>query len=77
MTMFSASCVIILGLLVPYGASVNVGCCTGVLSAVARRVDLLGADLGVGMLYCMSVECPVVTLIGGTTPGVFLQVFLQ
>ena len=75
-TVFSASCVMILGLLVSYGAGVNIGCCTGVLSAVARCVDLLGADFGVGMLYWMSVECPVVGMIGSTAPGVLLQVFL-
>jgi len=41
----------ILGLLVPYGAEVNVGCFGGVTSAMVIRGDLLGADLGVGMLY--------------------------
>ena len=75
-TMCSASCVMILGLLVPYGAGVNVGCCGGVTSLMVIRGDLLGAAFGVGMLYWTKLESHAVGLIGRTAPGVLLWVFL-
>ena len=75
MTMFSASYVMILGFLVPYGAGVNVGCRDGVTSVMEIRGDLLGADLGTGMLYWTKLESHAVGLIGGTVPGVLLRVF--
>ena len=76
--MFSASCVMIFGLLVPYGAGVNVGCCVGVTSArVIRGGDLLGAAFGVGMLYWTKLESHAVGFIGGTAPRVLLRVFLR
>ena len=74
--MFSASCVMILGLLVLYGARVNVDRCGGVVSVMAIRGDLLGADLVVGMVYWTKLESHAVSLIGGTAPGVLLC-FLQ
>ena len=61
----------------PYGAGVNVGCCGGVTSVMAIHCDLLGADLGVGMLYWSKSESHVAGLIGGTTPGMLLLVFMQ
>jgi len=75
--MLSASCVMILLFLMPYGAGVNVGCCGGVTSVMAIRCDLLGADLGVGMLYWTKLESHVASLIGRTTPGVLLLVFMR
>ena len=76
-TMFSASCVIMLGLLVPYGAGANISHRIGVFSVMAILGDLMGADFGVGILYWTRLELHAVGLIGGTTPGVLLQVFLR
>ena len=74
--MSSASCVMILGLLMTYGAVVNVGRCAGVTYVMAICADLLGAVFGVGMLYWIKLESYSVGLIGGIIPGVLLRVFL-
>ena len=66
----------IIGLLVLFGAGVNVGFYGGVTSMMVMRGDLLGAAFGVGMLYWTKLESHVVGLIVGTAPGVLLQVFL-
>jgi len=66
----------ILGLLVPYVAGVNVGRRVGVFPVMAILSDLLGANFGVGMLYWTRLESHAVGLIGGTAPGMLLQVFL-
>jgi len=67
----------ILGLLVPYDAGVNVGRCGGVVAVMAIHGDPMGADLGVGMLYWSKSDSHVAGLIGGTTPGMLLLVFMQ
>ena len=74
--MFSTSCVMILGLLVPYDAGVNVGRCGGVVAVMAIHGDPMGADLGVGMLYWTKLESHAVGLIGRAAPGVLLRGFL-
>ena len=74
--MFSAPCVMILGLLVLYGAGVNVGCCVGVTYVMVIHGDLMGAAFGVGMLYWTKLESHAVGLIDGTTPGVLFRIFL-